>query len=348
MERLSFELLEELAKQPDIALTVITRQGTSRLGAVAFLLTSLPRTLAAARGADVVHLGDPVLALHGWLIRKLFHKPIAVTIHGLDVTYANPVYQLYLKLFGQFDLCLPISQYAQQLLKESGIRNQESRVITPGVHDRYFNPSINRDQLAKLLQKSTNYNLSPTTSVLLTTGRLVKRKGHAWFIENVLPHLPNTVYVIAGDGPEKQRLEEMAAETSPDRAESKVILLGRVSDEDLKVLYNTVDAFIQPNITVEGDAEGFGLVLLEASLCQRPVFAANLDGISAAIHNGKNGRLLPAQEAASWITALSATPQEVAPSTRAYTLANFGWPAQAQKYMAELRNTSKMALQSQS
>ena len=39
--------------------------------------------------------------------------------------------------------------------------------------------------------------------VLITVGRLVKRKGHAWFIEHVLKNLPNHyIYLIAGDGPE--------------------------------------------------------------------------------------------------------------------------------------------------
>lgn len=330
MERLSFELLQELQKLPETAVTSIKRQGTSRLGAIIFVLTSLPQALIKARRADVIHLGDPVLALHGWLIKKIFQKPVAVTIHGLDVTYANPLYQVYLKLFAQFDLCFPISQYAESLLKKSVVRCQSSVVIRPGIYDQYFEPSINRDDLATFLQKTTNYKLQPTASVLGTIGRLVKRKGHAWFIKNILPSLQkNTVYIIAGDGPEKETLQNLAQNNS------QVLLLGRVSDAELKILYNTIDAFIQPNIPIKGDAEGFGLVLLEAALCQRSVFATNLDGIHDAIHQGHNGTLLPAGDVAAWITALN-QPLSVNQQVRTYTLQNFSWSATAAKYRAAL------------
>jgi glycosyltransferase involved in cell wall biosynthesis len=335
MERLSFELMAELKKLPDLAVTTLVRSGTGRLGAILFVLSSLPRALSFARQADVVHVGDPVLSLHAWLIKKIFHKPVAVTIHGLDVTYANPLYQVYLKMFGQFDLALPISEHAASLLKASSIKHQASRVITPGVYDRYFDPTLTRSNLAELLQRTTTYNLPPTTSVIFTAGRLVKRKGHAWFIEHVLPHLPkDTVYLIAGDGPERAHLESLK--------NSQVLLLGRVSDADLKTLYNTVDAFIQPNIAIPGDAEGFGLVLLEAALCQRPVFASRLDGIPDAIHDGKNGTLLPAGSAQAWITALS-KPLQPAPLTRHYTLETFSWPVQAQKYLQALRTIVAIA-----
>lgn len=329
MERLSHELILELQKIPDLQTRVIRRGGTARWGAIFFVLASLPRSLWLARWADVVHLGDPVLAIHGWLIKKIWRKPVAVTIHSLDVSYPNPLYQMYLRLFGQFDLCLPISQHAQCLLKKSVVSCQSSVVISPGVYDRFFDPSIKREQLVVLVKRITSYELRIADPVLLTTGRLVKRKGHAWFIERVLPHLPpNTVYIIAGGGSTLPK-----ADRGP-----RVILLGRVSDTDLKTLYNTVDAFIQPNITVPGDAEGFGLVLLEAALCQRPIFAANLEGIPDAIADGKNGTLLPSQNPAAWINTLAsflAHPQP-APQARLYALQHFNWPGQAKKYHAAL------------
>lgn len=339
MERFSAELIKAVQKLSGVEVTTLLHSGTTRLGAIAFVLKSIPEALRQARDADVVHVGDPVLSLHAWLIRKFLKKPVAVTVHGLDVTYRNPLYQLYLQLFGKFDLCLPISAYAARLLKESKIKNLESRIITPGVHDRYFDPTVTREHLADLIRKTTHYSLSTTHSVLFTAGRLVKRKGHAWFIEHVLPHLPvNTVYVIAGDGPERESIKETVRRLgfAIEGHAQAVLFLGRVSDDDLKILYNTVDAFVQPNITVRGDAEGFGIVLLEAALCQRPVFASRLDGIPDAIHDGKNGRLLPAADADAWIAALTAPPPPIS-QARDYTLGNFSWPAQAQKYADELR-----------
>jgi glycosyltransferase involved in cell wall biosynthesis len=50
-------------------------------------------------------------------------------------------------------------------------------------------------------------------------------------------------------------------------------LLGKVSDLDKKILYNTADVFVMPNIKVEGDIEGFGIVAIEASSVGLPVIA---------------------------------------------------------------------------
>jgi hypothetical protein len=47
-----------------------------------------------------------------------------------------------------------------------------------------------------------------------------------------------------------------------------------------------------PNIRVPGDAEGFGLVALEAVVCGTAVLAADLEGITEAIQHGKNGLLV--------------------------------------------------------
>lgn len=335
MERLSYEFIQELQKIPAIKTRVICHRGTTRWSAIFFVLLSLPRSLWLARWADAVHLNDPVLAIHGWLIKKIWRKPVATTIHGLDVSYPNPFYQIYLRLFGQFDLCLPISQYAQHLWKKSKVSCQSSVVITPGIYDRLFDPSITREQLVALVKRITNYELRVTNPVLFTAGRLVKRKGHAWFIEHVLPSLPpNTVYVIAGDGLESNSIiERMSGAARP-----TVVLLGRVSETDLKILYNTVDAFIQPNIAIPGDAEGFGLVLLEAALCQRPVFASNLEGIPDAIADGRNGSLLPSQNPDAWINSLTSFLMNPQPAreARLYTLQRFNWSGQAKKYHSAL------------
>lgn len=327
MERLSYELLHALAQAPELELTTIVNRTApsqsltqARWRSLWFALTALPRALAAARRADVIHLGDPVLSLAGWLIKQLYRKPVAVTVHGLDITFDNSLYQLYLRLFfRRFDAYLPISTHAAQALQRHKIRGRV-QVIHPGVHDRFYDPSLARQSLSRLIK----WPLA-NERVLLTVGRLVPRKGHAWFIQNVLPQLPaTTLYVIAGDGP--------ARATIP--PSQRVIQLGRISDRDLKILYNTADAFIQPNVATPGETEGFGLVMLEAALCERPVFASNIEGISDAIKSGHNGTLLPAGDAQAWQTILNdflKNPQ-TNPAARTYTLEHFAWPKQAQAF----------------
>lgn len=336
MERLSFELISELEKDPDLRVDTIvheTKSGVTlfaaRIQSLLFVLGVLPRALRQSRNAEIVHIGDPVLSVVGWVLMRVRKVPVAVTVHGLDVAYANPLYQLYLNLFFQgFSAYLPISDYARKLLEKRKIQGNV-QVITPGIRDHFYDPALSRDDLAKLLRRDIS-----GTKVLATTGRLVSRKGHAWFIENVLPYLPkNTLYVAAGSGPESQNLTSLIKRLN---LEEKVLLLGRISSEDQGILLNTIDAFIQPNISVSRDGEGFGIAPLEAALCGRMVFASDVDGIPSAIHSGKNGILLPHEDAESWIRGIGMflEGKEVVGPTdvRSYTLEAFNWKNIAKKY----------------
>lgn len=335
MERLSYELVDVLRKKAEIQMVVLRFKG-SRLLSPFYNLLAAPAALAYGAKADVVYLGDPMLSGVGWLVKKLLRKPVAVNVHGLDISYGNRWYKSYLNSYGSnFDLYLTISQKVYDMASDLVGQNR-CKVVTPGVVDRYYNPIYNRAALAKV----TNLNVNDKV-ILFTCGRLVKRKGHVWFIANVLPKLPNNVvYVIAGEGSEQDRIERVMKLNG---LTGQVLLLGRVGEQDLKILYNTVDAFIQPNVQVENDVEGFGMVLLEAALCRRTVFAADIDGIPSAIHPGKNGILLPAENSQVWVKTLTeyANAPLVSAAARNYTLENFTWDKKIDEIIGHLSALSR-------
>lgn len=325
MERLSFEFLQALQNHTNFTVSPITHNVPggqpliiTRLTSILFTLRVIPKALHAARKSDVVYLGDPLLSVVGWLIQKLYKKPVTITVHGLDVSYGNPLYRLYLSaFFRNFALYLPISKHAATLLSKW---HPSGKVIVtyPGITDQYYDPTIQREKLVELLHLPS---ISADTKVVCTVGRLISRKGHAWFVEHVLPKLPkNYVYVIAGEGSEETIITQAAIAAN---VKDRTILLGKVDSKTLQILYNTVDFFIQPNIPQEKDAEGFGLVLLEAALCGRCVIASHIDGISDAIHDGKNGVLLPSQIGDAWVKTIM-NPQ-CPNDPRGYTLSTFNW-----------------------
>lgn len=337
MERLSYELINQLQELPNVETIVIPHKG-KRITSPLHIATGLVQGLFQASKADVVHIGDPMLSATGWVLKKIFKKPVAVTVHGLDLSWNFPPYQWYLNMFFKsFDAYLPISKYVKDIT-EQHTSSKEVQVINPGIHDRFYDPSIQSKKLKELLEKH-GVTVGSSTKTLLTTGRLAKRKGHAWFIQNALNQLPtDTVYIIAGDGPEKDHIQELAK-----TSQNKVITLGRASDETLKTLYNTCDAFIQPNIHIEHDAEGFGLVLLEAALCGLPVYAAGIEGITDAIHNEQNGVLLASEDAQTWVDRLTVDLNkglEKDLSARQFTLENFSWSQQTQKLYQALSRLS--------
>lgn len=346
MERLSWELIHELSQHPDIEAHVLAyptpdtaNQPAVRQSSILFALKILPRAITIARSVDVVHLGDPALSFVGWLLQRIYAVPVAVTVHGLDITYQSKPYQMYLQLFfTSFDGYLPISHHVQKLLSNHRITGTQI-ILNPGVYDRFFDPTIDNKKLLELL-RDRGYDFKNNQKLLLTCGRLIPRKGHEWFIKHVLPSIPRAYYVIAGEGPEYRAICAAAQRYKVDK---RVAMLGRVTENDLKTLYNTADIFVQPNIAVENDVEGFGLVLLEAALCKRPIVAARINGITDAIHDGKNGVLIESNNAEVWISALTTfieQPQAYPVSTqsaRAYTLAEFSWDKIKTRYIKALQ-----------
>ena len=112
----------------------------------------------------------------------------------------------------------------------------------------------------------------------------------AWFLANVIPHLEDSyLYVVAGERPERRTIKNIVDQYD---LQGRVLLLGEISDEDRKLIYNASDIFIMPNITVPGDVEGFGIVALEAGSCGLPVVASNIQGLRDAVMDGKTGYLV--------------------------------------------------------
>lgn len=353
MERLSYELTQGFPEQQKIVHE--TKSGASilstRLQSIMFAIKILPKAIIAAKHADVVHLGDPVLSLVGYCIAHIRHIPIVVTVHGLDIAYPNAVYQLYLRIFFRsFAHYIAISKYAQRILQKHRVRGKIS-IIAPGITDDIASEQYTRNDLGRFLYRNIEHKV-----VLATTGRLVTRKGHEWFIKHVMPKLPRTVlYVIAGSGP---REKHIAALIRSLRLEDCVIMLGRISHKQKKILLNTIDAFIQPNIAVPGDAEGFGIAPLEAALCGKMVFASNIDGIPSAIHHGKNGILISPKETTAWIKTFTvyidqvskyssnlpnrSNPNPSGLNPREYTLATFNWKTIAQQYKNVFQSTVQL------
>ncbi len=89
MERLSFEFTQALAAQTPTTI-IANRHGKQALPW--FLPYAAVRLRPLAPTADLIHLGDPLLTV---LLSVLGRRrpPVAVTIHGLDIRYRNPLYQ---------------------------------------------------------------------------------------------------------------------------------------------------------------------------------------------------------------------------------------------------------------
>jgi phosphatidyl-myo-inositol dimannoside synthase len=319
MEQLSYKITTLVG----VRRRVMVMPGSQR-NLVWWLPVTALRAAVAARRGDVVHLGDAALSLVGVLVKAVSHTPVVMTVHGLDLTFPNVVYQWYLRWLCRPDLIIANSGTTAEQARAHGLGPV---VVVPlGVDDREpASPEEPAPEVARLRAAGKR--------IVLTTGRLVARKGVAWFVAEVLPRLPeDVVYVVVGEGNARRAIEAAIATSG---TQDRVILLGQVSDAQRDTLYATADCFVMPNVVIPGDMEGFGLVALEASVTGLPVVAARLDGIVDAVHDRRNGVLVEASDAAAFTKAvlevLEYTPQQRA-AVREYTLSHFSWQAMAEAY----------------
>lgn len=278
---------------------------------------------------EFLHLSDGVLALEGSWIKKITGIKTVITIHGLDITYNNKFYQAITpKAINKLDKIICISNSTKEECIKKGISKEKITVIPNGINPSEFLLEESKVKSIKNLEEKYNLNLK-NKKVLVTIGRLIKRKGVEWFVRNVMPKLSkNYVYLVVGDGPKKGAIQKTITESNQ---KNRVFMLGRVDNINLKRLYNISNIFIMPNIHIEGDMEGFGIVAIEAGSCGLLVIASNIEGISDAVINGKTGWLVKEKDVDSFIEKIKAKPIP-RNQVRKEVIKNFDWNKIVNKY----------------
>jgi phosphatidylinositol alpha-1,6-mannosyltransferase len=303
-----------------------------------FLLYAPLRAVLAARNYDVVLLGSGILGNVSWLIKKFTNKPVVIITHGLDLTWKNNLYQkLWVEKFiPTADKLIAVGNETIRAGVKHGIAEDKFVFIPNGVDTEKNIAPSNHSEIEKILGQSIK-----DKKIILTSGRLARRKGVAWFVENVMPKLPNNViYIVAGSGPDK---ENILNKISKGNLTERVFMLGYVPDETRNMLFSTCDIFVQPNIKIPGDIEGFGISVIEAAACRLPVVASRLEGLQDAIKDGKNGFLIDSENTEGYVEKISQllsneeTLLEFGEKARIFVVGNYSWEIIIRKYIEEIK-----------
>ncbi|MGN6093161.1 MAG: glycosyltransferase family 4 protein [Luteibacter jiangsuensis] len=299
-----------------------------------FLLGSM--RFLARRRADVVHVGDLVLWPLGWFARVVRAAPrTVITAYGLDLVYGYRkgllpwMYRHYLalgvRMIGKNARVIAISRQTAMLCERAGFRNVT--VVTLGVDPPTLCPPVD----------------SPAHPFVLFVGRLVRRKGAAWFATEVLPLLPASVrMIVVGKAWDESEIALLGAAPRVDYRDV-------VTAAELRTLRREAIAVVMPNIPSGGtDVEGFGLTAVEAGADGGILLASGIEGIVDAVVDGVTGYLLPAGDAAAWaakIAELISWPLEKRRSfiqnAQATIASRYSWSVVAERTLEAYAATSR-------
>ena len=294
METYSKQLFEFMSKKTNFTLYALKINKQSNnifylFNLLKFFITSSFKILFT-KNQNVIHLGDMVL-LPLCLPIILFKKKtkIVISAHGTDIAYnlrdgiLPYIYKYYLRfgalLFKKKLNIIANSNATAKICYFHGFCNVS--IIFLGV---------NYEKNKKLIQ------LKPSLKkYILFVGRLAKRKGLSWFVNNILPDIsPNIELKVAGVIWDKS--EYLNIKNNP-----RVHFLGPIQGKKLAKLRRESLFVIMPNIAENGkDFEGFGLVAIETIVDGGVLIASNIDGIKDAVINNKTGFLIAPEEITLW------------------------------------------------
>jgi len=253
--------------------------GFERLGKLRYLLR-IPRVRRLVRDLrpDLLHALH--LTSYGFLAVLCDVRPTVVSVWGTDVLEAprlSPFHYL-------------ITRYALRRadhITATGLRLAEAAaryaptgkpvtVVPYGVDLREFRPR-HREERPEV--------------VVGAVARLSKEKGLHYLLEAfaaVAGHHPQARLVLAGEGPERKRLERLAARLS---LGERVRFLGEVPHEQVPEVLQGLDVFAMPSTY-----EGFGVAALEAEAMEVPAVASRIHGIPDVVVDGETGLLVPPRD----------------------------------------------------
>ena len=249
--------------------------------------------IARERGADVIFL-DPVLPL-GLIGRRLRAAPHVLIAHGAEVNVPGRLpggRMLARRVLLAASGLVAAGEYPARAAARAAGTELPTLVVPPGVDPDRFRP-LSADERGAARHR---FGLAADRPLVVGLSRLVPRKGFDVLIDAVAGMDPGVQLAIGGAGRDARRLERRAAERG---IAGRCTFLGRVPAADLAGLYGCADVFAMVCRERWGglEAEGYGIVFVEAAACGVPSVAGRSGGSHEAVVDGETGFVVDPHDA---------------------------------------------------
>lgn len=231
------------------------------------------------------YLNNSILALD---IKKKYNIPLVAIEHWSKINQDSV--PLYIKLMGK------------AVYSTADCNIAVSKALSDRIQQHFDRPSV---VVNNMVNSTISFvERSPSTSFnFVSVGRLVSSKGFDILIRAFHKiKSQNCRLLIAGDGPERKRLEVLIDELN---LSEKVLLLGNIDKELFNELFASSDAFV-----LASKSETFGLVYAEALMAGLPVIGTTCGGPAEFI-NDSNGLLVPIDDVEALVNSMEYMIREI-------------------------------------
>jgi glycosyltransferase involved in cell wall biosynthesis len=262
---------------------------------------------------------DGVAAMH---VARALGIPFSVKARGSDIAYwgARP------KVRGQMLAAataagglLAVSEGLRAEMAALGMNPEKIAVHYTGIDLDRFVPAADR--------AAAKARLGVQGPLLLSVGALVPVKGQSLAIE-ALALIPDASLIIAGEGPERSRLEALGHRLG---VGARVRFAGAVPHAELPALLGAADAMVLPS-----EREGLANAWIEALACGTPIVVPDVGGIREVLDRPEAGRIAARapREIAAAVRDILASPPP--PDAVRAAAARFSWEANGEALHAHL------------
>lgn len=222
--------------------------------------------------------------------------PLIITLHGSDIFLARKHAILGAIARICFRQASAITACSPQLYEGAlalGANPERVHLVLWGADPQFFDPQA----FSSRAELRAQLGLPSNVPILLTLGRLVKKKGIEYLVQALQllrKHVPDVMVLVGGDGPERPRLEQLAIRLG---VRESLRFLGTVSWRDVPRYLHASDVFVVPSVEDEsGNLDGLPTTILEAMAAAKPVVASAVGGIPLVIENDRTGVLVPQRD----------------------------------------------------
>lgn len=236
--------------------------------------------LCARENVRIWHGHDYKSNLYGLLLRPLCNFRLVTTVHGwVQKTDKTPLYWAVDRWsLRRYERVVAVSEDLYATCAEIGVEPSRLSRIDNGIDVQAWK------RRAQASASPLRAGVPPTRLIVGAVGRLSAEKGFDLLIEAVNRAVARGADLelwIAGEGPEKARLDALAT-----ASRGRVRMLGFRSD--VRDLMEAFDVFALSSLR-----EGLPNVVLEAMACEVPLLATRCGGVEAVVHDDVEAMLVP-------------------------------------------------------